>query len=175
MLLLPVEVLDGELVETQRFAPGHPASDRFQRDGQQFRIEPGLGLRQPRKQDLHLLPLGIDGVVALILVVLKRREIPDPIGELPKLLGQSECVQERVRAAGKSTFQRGVPRDAGFELLVALVPGVPVGKDIRQIPFEAFGHVLATTGPDLRWLGSRNIGWGKNGQRAHLITIPSTP
>ena len=69
VLLLPVEILERETVQSQRRAGGHPLLNGRQRNLQQLRIEPGSGLRSFREQNLHLLPLGVDLIVTLILVV----------------------------------------------------------------------------------------------------------
>ena len=86
MLLLPVEVLDREPVDLEVAFLIDPLAHAVQRNLQQFRVEPGLGLLPAREQDLDLLSPGVDGVVALVLIVLKRRVVPDAIGELAQLL-----------------------------------------------------------------------------------------
>ena len=86
VLLLPVEVLDREPVDLEVACLIHPLAHAVQRNLQQFGVEPGLGLLPAREQDLDLLSPGVDGVVALVLIVLKRRVVPDAIGELAQLL-----------------------------------------------------------------------------------------
>src|SRR5205823_8313766 len=90
MLLLAIEVLDREAVQLQPLRLIHPAADRFERNPQQFRTEPGLRLLPLREENLHFLSAGVDRVVALILVVLQRREIPDAVRELAKLFRKRE-------------------------------------------------------------------------------------
>ena len=77
-------------------------TDRLERDLQQLRIEPGLRLLPAREQNLHLLAARVDRVVALILVVAQRREIPDAIGELPELFRQFERIEQAIRTARRA-------------------------------------------------------------------------
>jgi hypothetical protein len=86
MLLLAVQIFNREAVRPQRFALLHPAANGGERNGEQLRVEPRLGLAEAGKEDLDLLTLRVDAVVALVLVVLERWVIPDPIGELAQLL-----------------------------------------------------------------------------------------
>ena len=75
MLLLPVQVLERETVNRQLRTRGQPGANLRQRDLQQLRIEPRRGLRRLGEQNLDLLSACVDLVVALVLVVPKRREV----------------------------------------------------------------------------------------------------
>ena len=100
VLLLPVEVLDRESIDSERGIGEHPFLDGRQRRLQQLWIEPGCRLRPSRQQRLDLLTPGVDGVVALVLVVAERGVVVDLVGELPEVvaglhrrdqLGRSLC------------------------------------------------------------------------------------
>ena len=61
-----------------------------------------LDLRELREQNLHLLAPGVDVVVALILVVLQRDEVPD----LVRRAGRSRRTACRPRATGHRALTR---------------------------------------------------------------------
>ena len=148
-------------------------ANRYTRSGSERSIQPrtvssgidsSSGLNQdsawlePREQDLDLLPLRVDGVVALILVVLQRREIPDAVGELAHRLGQAERLEQLVGPAGERALERGVGLDVGFELLVGTLPRLPVGKDVRQVPLEPIGDLLTEPAADSGRLSRGDVG-----------------
>ena len=118
VLLLTVQILDCKPVEPQRFGFIHPRAHGGQRNFQEFRVEPGLGLLPPREENLDLLTLGANGVVALILVVSQRRKVPDTVGELPERFRQPERFEQLLGATRQRALERGVavdsrPRAAG--------------------------------------------------------------
>ncbi len=92
VLLLPVEILESETVHRQRRAGVHPLANGRQRNLQQFGIEPRRGLRGLCEQNLHLLPLGVDLIVTLILVVPERRVVPDLVLELADLVASASAL-----------------------------------------------------------------------------------
>ncbi len=69
VLLLTIEILEGEPIHREIAVVRHPLLDCWKRDAQQLRIEPGARLVQLGEQDLHLLTLCVDLIVTLILVV----------------------------------------------------------------------------------------------------------
>jgi hypothetical protein len=95
VLLLPVEILESEAVQRQRRAGVHPLADGRQRNLQQFRVEPRRRLRSLCEQNLHLLPLGVDLIVTLILIVPERRVIPDLLLELADVVAERQRRQQR--------------------------------------------------------------------------------
>ena len=143
MLLLAVQVFEREPVHRQIGAAGHPCLDGWQRDFQQLRIEPGAGLTRLREQNLDLLPLRIDLVVALILVVLQRREIPHLVGKLSDVVGQLHGGEQLLRTLRQRPLQRGIRGNLLFQFRVRRPPGRPIGKDVGQVPLESIGNVLA--------------------------------
>ena len=92
---------------------------------QQLGIEPRLGLLPAREQQLHLLAARVDRVVALVLVVLERREVPHAIRELAELLGQPERFEQPLGSLRQRALQRGVALDALLELAVRGRPSRP--------------------------------------------------
>ena len=56
-------------------------------------------------QDLDLLATAVDVVVALILVVLERRVVVDPVRQLAERVLRAERVQQR-RAAARRAYPR---------------------------------------------------------------------
>ena len=87
VLLLAIEILDRKPVDRQVGILRHPGLNRCQRNGQQFGIEPRARLTGFGEENLDLLPLGVDLIVALILVVPERGEIPDLVRQLSDLVG----------------------------------------------------------------------------------------
>ncbi len=141
VLLLPIQLLDRKAVDRQLGVRGHPLLNGRQRNAQQLRIEPRRRLAALREQNLHLLAFGVDFVVALVLVVLQRREVPDQVFELADLVGEHERAQGACRGRSPACPQRGVLRDLLVERVVGALPRIPVGKDVREIPFEAIGNL----------------------------------
>ena len=137
MLLLAIQVLDREAVDAQLVVLVHPRADRVERDLQQFRAEPRLGLLPAGEQDLHLLAARVDRVVALVLVVLQRRVVPDAVGELTQLFREPERLEQRLGPLRQRAFQRRVAIDARFELLVGGVPRFPALEDVLDVPLES--------------------------------------
>jgi hypothetical protein len=142
VLLLPVQILDREAVEPQRLASS--IHQRTVSSGTAAApVEPRLGLLPARKQQLHLLPSRVDRVVALILVVLQRREVPHAIRELPELLGQPERFEQPPRSLCQGPLEGGVLLDALLERSEGGLPLIPVPKDIEEVPFEPVGNLEA--------------------------------
>ncbi len=164
MFLLAVQVLDRKAIHGQLGVFGHPLLDGRERDPQQLGIEPGGRLRRLCEQDLHLLTLGVDLVVALILVVAERGEVPDLVLELADVVAQFERREQCVRTARQRPLQRGERRNLPVEVLVRRIPGVPVGKNICEIPFETIGNLVALE--ELR----RCCGFGGT-ERVHRMII----
>ena len=94
VLLLVVEALDREAVDGQRLVGVHPAADRLHGNREQLGIEPGGRLLVSRKQVLHLLASRVDRVVALILIVVERREVPDAVHQGTDLVLRLKCRQQ---------------------------------------------------------------------------------
>ena len=78
-----------------------------------------LGLLLAREQDLNLLPSRVDLVVALILVVLQRRVVPDPIAERAHAIHRPERVEQRLRTAGQRALPRLEAVDRRIEFAIA--------------------------------------------------------
>ena len=184
VLLLPVEIVDGEAVEPQRLERLHPAAHGRVRDREQLRVEPGLGLFPSRKQQLHLLPPRVDGVVALVFVVAQRREIPDAVGELSELLGHAERRDQRLGPLRQRPLERGVAIDPGVEAREALLPLLPAREDVGEVPLEPLGDVGALAAAAGRRLGlghvrrmPGHVRGMKARQRRHpkTMTQPSRP
>ena len=165
VLLLAVQVLDREAVDAQA-APSCSIQPRTVSSG----ICSSSGLNhdsaccQPREQDLHLLPLRVDGVVALVLVVLQRREIPDAVGELAELFGEPErrraaCRARRRACPSARRSARCPPRAACRR------PPTPPssGKMSVQVPLEPIGDLVAAPAADLRRLGRGDVGSDRTG------------
>src|SRR5215211_7730907 len=79
-----------------------------------------------------------------------------------------------VGAAGERPLERRISRNAGLELLVTRFPGFPIGEDVREVPLEPIGNLLAPPAASLWGLGGGNVGWMEDDERAHLLTIPAT-
>ena len=95
VLLLVKQALDRKAIDGEFGVPVHPAANRVERNRQQLRVEPRARLLLPGEQDLHLLAAAVDLVVALILVVLQRREVPDLVREGAHLVHRRERVEQR--------------------------------------------------------------------------------
>jgi hypothetical protein len=81
VLLFVEERLDGEAVDREGLVGLHPGPDRVDRDGQDLGVEPRTRLLLAREGNLHLLPSGVRLVVALVLVVVERRVVPNAVAE----------------------------------------------------------------------------------------------
>ena len=143
VLLLPVEILDREAIDRELGVLRHPRLDGGQRNGQQLRAEPRAHLRELREENLHLLASGVHLVVALILVVLQRDEIPDLVGKLADLVRQLVGRQQLIGTLGERALQGAVGGGLQVELVVRTLPRVPVRKDVREVPLEAIGNRVA--------------------------------
>ena len=91
-----------------------PATNSLERDGEQLRIEPGAGLLLACEENLHLLPTGIDVVVALIFVVVKSREVPDAVAQRTHVVHRAKRGQQLVRTCGKRALECGKRLDGHF-------------------------------------------------------------
>ena len=121
----------------------------------------GLG-----EQNLHLLAPRVDLVVALILVVLQRGEIPDLVRELADVVGQLHRREQSLGALRQRALQRGVGADFRFELVVGGLPLRPVREDVREVPLEPIGNVGAVAQFRCRGCfdGSEGIHWDRIAQ-----------
>src|SRR6185503_16452688 len=106
----------------------------------QFRIEPRRGLRRLGEQNLDLLALRIGLVVALILVVTQRREVPHLVFELSDLVAKNQRRQQRVCSVDECAAQRAKGVNLAVKLSVGSLPGAPVRKDSGEIPLKAIGN-----------------------------------
>src|SRR5207253_4047337 len=106
-------------------------------------IEPGGRLVVPGEQNLDLLPAGVDVVVALILVVLKGREVPHLVHQRPDAILRLQRRQELVRAPSERALEALQPLDAGLELPEARRPIVPIATDAGQVPLIAVWNTVA--------------------------------
>ncbi len=164
VLLLPVEILDGEAIDRELGVPRHPLLDGGQRNGEQLRAEPGAHLRELREENLHLLAPGVHLVVALVLVVLQRDEIPDLVGQLADLVRQLVGRQQLIGTLGERALQGAVGGDLQVELVVRALPRVPVRKDVVEIPLEAISDRVP--------IAQRWCGWSfGGGERIHQSII----
>ena len=154
MFLLTIEILEGEAVNSQFRILRHPRLDGRQRNPKQLRVEPGAGLVQLREQDLHLLPFGVHLVVALILVVPQRGEVPDAVGQLSDVVGEAERGQQAVGALHQRALQGRKGSDFRIQGVVGRLPRGPVGKNVGERPFEPLGNRIAI--PERR--GRRSFG-----------------
>ena len=151
VLLLTVEILDGEAIHGEIAVFRHPLLDRRERDLEQFRIEPGARLTRLGEQDLHLLAPRVDLVVALILVVPERREVPDLISQLADRIRQLERVQQPLGSQRERPLKRRVLRDPGLELVVRGFPARPVLENVLEVPLEAIRNVVAIVQDRCGW------------------------
>ena len=164
VLLLAVEILEREAVDGELAALAHPLLYCLQRDLEQLGIEPRARLVRLRKEDLHLLAACVDRVVALILVVFQRREIPDLVCQLPDVVGEPHRREQTIAAGRERSLERRVVANLPVELIERLLPRVPVGKNIRKVPLEVIGDYLSLA--ELRG-GS---GFGGRRHRPTMIT-----
>ena len=134
MLLLMKQALDRKAVHRQFSARTNPIPHGLDRDGEQFRIEPGARLLLPCKENLNLLTSRVDGVVALVLVVVKRREIPDPVAESTHRIHRAERRKQVVGTLDECAPQRGERGNFRLQIAVGQCPLVPVEANRRQIP-----------------------------------------
>ena len=141
VLLLPVQVLDGKAVDRELGVGVQPLLHGRQRNLQQLGVEPGARLVRLREQNLHLLTARVDLVVALVLVVLERGEVPDLIRELADVVGQLHRGEQPVGALGQRALQSGVGADLPLELVVGRLPLGPGREDVREVPLESIGDV----------------------------------
>jgi hypothetical protein len=142
VLLLPVEILDGKAVDRELGVGVQPLLDGRQGDLQELGVEPRARLVRLGEQNLHLLTAGVDLVVALILVVLERGEVPDLIRELADVVGQLHRRQQSVGAFGQRALQSGVGANLPLEVVVGPLPLGPGREDVREVPFESVGNVV---------------------------------
>ena len=143
VLLLPIQILHGKPIDGEVGARVHPLLHDGQRNLQQLGIEPGSRLGRLREQNLDLLPLRVDLVVALILVVPERREVPDLVLELADVVAQLQRRQQLIRSAAEGALEGRKLRDLRLELVVRRLPGRPVREDMSEIPFETRRDLVA--------------------------------
>ena len=143
VLLLPIQVLERETVDRQLGTRGQPGADLRQRDLQQLGIEPRRGLRRLGEQNLDLLSACVDLVVALVLVVPKRREVPHLVFELADLVAEAQRRQQRLAPLAKRSLECRERIDLPVELGVGRLPLVPRGEDVLQVPLESLGDAVA--------------------------------
>ena len=168
VLLLPIEIFDRKAVYGERAARVHPSAHGVERNREQLRIEPCRRLRRLGEEDLDFLTLRVHLVVALVLVVTERCEIPDLVFELTDFVAQHERREHGVRSPRQRTAQRRKLVNLAVELGVRAVPGIPVGIDLGEIPFEALGDLVALP---QRWCGRR---FGRF-QQVHPTIIERSP
>src|SRR4029079_446436 len=123
VLLLAIEIFNGKAIYRELRIAVHPPLHGFERDRQQFRIKPGRGLRRLGEQYLDLLTLGVRLVVALILVVAERGEVPDLVLELADGVAECESTEERVRAPRERPVQLREFANLAIELRIRVLPG----------------------------------------------------
>ncbi len=161
-LLLPEQVLDHEAVDGQRRRLVQPGTERGEWNPQDLRVEPRGRLLPPGHEQLHLLPAGVDGVVALILVVLQRRVVPDLVGELSQPVAVLEGLLQDVGPLGQPALVARVPGDGRVQLREARFPVLPGREDGTRVPLVP-----------IRDLGARRHG-GRGGmghRRGHPAII----
>ncbi len=176
--MLPIQILDRKSVQPQGLGLVHPPAHGRQRNLQELRVEPGFGLLPAGEQNLDLLSLRVDAVVALILVVAQRREIPDAIGQLSQGFGQPEGIEQPAGTLGKRALQRRVFVDAGLQAFVARFPLFPGGEDVGEVPLVAIGDVVAPAAARCRGLEQPRHRPGRREERRRRMnwlmkTIPS--
>ena len=134
VLLQPEHFFDCEAVDRELGRLVHPLADAGKRQLQQFRLEPRRGLLPFRDQQLHALAAGVDGVVALILVVLQRRVIPDLVTQLREGVAIAQGAEQLVRTLRQRALIFLVGFDAVVELCEGRFPRVPAAEDGTEIP-----------------------------------------
>ena len=164
VLLLAIQILEREPVDLELGILRHPRLDGRLRNRQQLWIEPGARLGRLREQNLHLLALRVDLIVALILVVPQRREVPHFIGELADVVREAQRREQMGWTPRERALQRGILRDLDFQLGVGRLPGVPVSENIGQQPLEAVRNLRAVA----QRRGGGSFGGAK---RAHPLMI----
>ena len=140
----------------------HPLADRFERNAQQFRGIPRLGLAPSRQQQLNLLALGVDGVVPLILVVLQIRVIPDAVRQLTDPI---TLLQARHQAVGRPVT--ACPRTAETRRFRDRVRGSP--RPIR--PNRKKSPTDPTCTSDRRPRAAAGASNAAGGRRRHIEII----
>ena len=150
VLLAAVEVFELEAVEGEAAgAVGlnrirvHPLVDGGERHLQQLGLEPRARLLPAREEHLHALALGVDGVVALVLVVAERRVVPDAVGELAELVLQAQHGEQRGGALRQRALQARQAVDELAQLVAGLLPLLPAGEDRPQVPAVAGVDLVA--------------------------------
>ena len=125
VFLLVVRTLDRESVRRQFRVAMHPGPHGRERDAKEFRGEPRARFRGFCKKDLHLLPPRIRGVVTLVLVVVQPRVVPDPVGELAKIVAESKSLQQPLRALLQACRAARRTRTTSARILRGLPPTRP--------------------------------------------------
>ena len=146
VLLLAIEILDARSGRRASSGlAGHPLLHRRQRN---LRAAPGLNQALACAAFANRIctcwRLRVDLVVALILVVPERREVPHLVRRAGRSRRDSfSAASSRSAPCAERALQRGVRGNLGLELGVGALPLVPVGEDVRQVPFEAIGNTVA--------------------------------
>ena len=104
-----------------------------------FRVEPRAGLLLAGEHDLDLLPLGVALVVALVLVVVERRVVPDPVAQRTHFVHRAQRGQQIRGAVGQRAAQPRERLDRLLEPAIRPAPVVPVVADRGQVPAVALG------------------------------------
>ncbi len=160
-------------VELQRVGLRDPLADGLDRNLQQLWIEPGLRLLPAREQDLNLLPPRVDRVVALVLVVTQRGEIPHTVRELSERFGEPERVEQTLRAARQRALQRGVSRRCPPRVVCTRPPTPPSsGRCRRRFHLKRSGISLAIAAAGLRRFRRGDVGRRIELGGCHFATIP---
>src|SRR5262245_33272800 len=134
MFLLVKQTLDGEAIHGEFAVRIEPGSDRLDGDREKFGIEPGACLLLLGKQNLHLLASRVDLVVALILVVMQRREVPDAVAERTHRVHRLEGANQPLRSLPQCSLKTRKGRNRLVELCVRRVPFVPTLTNRREVP-----------------------------------------
>src|SRR4029453_17613715 len=112
----------------------HPLPHGRERQLQQLGPEPRRRLLPFGEQQLHALPARVDGVVALILVVLQQRVIPDLVTQLAELVAILDRAEQQAAALRQRALVLLVGLDAAIELVEGALPLIPAGEDRAEVP-----------------------------------------
>src|SRR5262249_5531414 len=111
-----------------------PGANSLDGDRQQFGIEPGACLLLPGEQNLHLLAPCVDLVVALILVVVQRREVPHTVTERPHGIHRLEGGHQSLSSLSQRSLKSRKRRNRFVKLRVRGVPFVPALANRCEVP-----------------------------------------
>src|SRR5688572_13250584 len=130
MFLQTEDLFDGEAIETQLGVLIHPAADCGEWNGEQLRAQPRGGLLPSRKEGLNGLLAPVDRVVALILVVPKRRVEIDHVREAAHRVVELKRLPQLSCALSQRAFERRVFADALLKHLAVCLPRLPTWVDV---------------------------------------------